>query len=218
MMNESLRAIVAASLAPVRPLRPPIRRVLPVLPLGVLLLVAAPLVFSFRDTAALGWLWSWVASTVEMIVGIGIVVLALHESVPGRMAPARAHIAAVAGVAILVGATTFGAWQASPVTLSRQWWTIAAICAVCSAITALPAVVLSAVLVVNAYPVRPQIAGALAGLGGGLMADAGWRLFCHYSEPTHVLVSHVGGVVLAVSAGVAITSRLARRAYAYNPG
>jgi hypothetical protein len=218
MINESLHAVVAADLSPVRPLRPPLRRVLPVVPLGALLLVAAPLVFSFRDIAALGWVWSWAASTIEMIAGMAVVVLALHESVPGRALPARAYVAVVAAVAVLLTATTIGAWHASPVTLPRQWWTIAAICLASSVITALPAAVLTAVLIVTAYPVRPHLAGALGGLGAGLMADAGWRLFCHYSEPTHVLVAHIGGVLVAAGAGLAITSWLARRAYVYKPG
>lgn len=218
MMNESLRAVVAADLAPVRPLRAPLRRAWTVAPLAVLLLVAAPLVFSLRDITALGWFWSWGASTLEMIVGVAVIVLALHESVPGRTWSARALVGTVAGTALLWAATTFGAWQASPVTLSRHWWTIAAICAACSAITALPAVVLSAVLVAHAYPVRPHVAGALAGLGAGLMADAGWRLFCHYSEPSHVVVAHLGGVMLAASAGMVMTVQLVRRAYGYSPG
>lgn len=48
------------------------------------------------------------------------------------------------------------------------------------------------VLAARAYPTRPVVAGALLGLGAGLMANAGWRLFCHFSEPAHVLSAHVG--------------------------
>jgi hypothetical protein len=216
-MNEPLRAVVAADLAPVRPLRAPLRRVVPVIPVALGLLLAAPLVFSFRDLVALGWLLSWGASSGEMIVGLAIVVLALHESIPGRGRRARLHIVVVMGIAILIAAITMASWHASPVRVSEQWWTVAAICAACSAITALPAVVLSAVLIVNAHPVRPRLTGALGGLGAGLMADAGWRLFCHYSDPAHV-VAHGGGVAFAAIAGLAITSWLAHRAYVDNPG
>ena len=154
---------------------------------------------------------------LEMIVGVAVIVLALHESVPGRTWSTRALVGAVAGTALLWAATTFGAWQASPVTLSRHWWTIAAICAACSAITALPAVVLSAVLVAHAYPVRPHVAGALAGLGAGLMADAGWRPIADVRQGD-LLVAHLGGVMLAASAGMVMTVQLVRRAYGYSPG
>jgi hypothetical protein len=211
-MNESLRTLVAANLGPVRPLQSPLRRVLPMVPMGLALLLAAPLVFSFRDLAALGWWLSWGASTGEMIVGFAVIVLALEEAIPGRMHRARLHIVVVTCIASLIAAITMTSWQASPVRLSEHWWTVAAICAACSATTALPAVVLSAVLIVNAYPVRPRLTGALGGLGAGLMADAGWRLFCHYSEPAHVVVAHAGGLALAAVAGLAITSWLARRA------
>ena len=30
------------------------------------------------------------------------------------------------------------------------------------------------------FPLRPRLAGALYGVGAGLMSDAGWRLFCHF--------------------------------------
>lgn len=53
-----------------------------------------------------------------------------------------------------------------------------------------------------------HIAGAVLGLGAGLMADAGWRLFCHFSEPGHVLPAHLGGVVLAMVAGILLSIRL----------
>ena len=50
---------------------------------------------------------------------------------------------------------------------------------------------------------RPLIMGVLFGLGAGLMADAGWRIFCHFSEPAHVLSAHLGGVLVSAMAGAA---------------
>jgi hypothetical protein len=55
----------------------------------------------------------------------------------------------------------------------------------------------------------PQIAGALYGAGAGLLSDAGWRLFCHYSDPLHVLPTHLGAVVAATLLG-ALAGRLLR--------
>ena len=78
--------------------------------------------------------------------------------------------------------------------------------------SALPAVVLANILAARAYPTRPRFAGALLGLGAGLMADAGWRLFCHYSEPAHVLSAHLGGVVVSMLIGVALATRFTSRA------
>jgi hypothetical protein len=76
-------------------------------------------------------------------------------------------------------------------------------------VSALPAVALASILAARAYPLRPAVAGALLGLGAGLMADAGWRLFCHFSEPAHVLSAHLGGVLLSMCLGAVMAKRLA---------
>lgn len=84
-------------------------------------------------------------------------------------------------------------------------------CAIGSATSALPVVVLGSILVVRAFPLRPARTGALAGLGAGLLADAGWRLFCHFSEPAHVIVAHLGGVGVATIVAAWLTSWMVRR-------
>lgn len=221
MMPDALRSAIAADLAPVRPLAPPLQRALAVVPFALLLLFAAPVVFDFRDLTPLGWLWSWGASIAQVIVGVAAVALALREAVPGREWSGSALAGVIAAVAILFLVVTVGSWSANPVALAPPrlgsalsqwyWWQVGAMCAVGSAASALPAVVLSAVLVVRAFPLRPARTGALAGLGGGLLADAGWRLFCHYSEPAHVVVAHLGGVLIAVIVGAMLTSWLVRR-------
>ena len=203
-MNETLRSKIAADLSPVRPLAPPIQRVLAIAPLAVLLLVSAPLVFSFRDLTPLGFTWSWGASLVQMIAGLAIIAVALHQAVPGREWPTAALAATIAMVAIFFGVVTFATWSANPVGLGRGWWTIGAICAISSATSALPVVVLAAALSLRAFPLRPLATGGIAGFGAGLIADAGWRLFCHYSEPAHVIAAHFGGVLLASAVGAVL--------------
>ena len=47
-----------------------------------------------------------------------------------------------------------------------------------SAVSAIPALIAAAFLAARALPTRPAVAGALYGLGCGLVADAGLRLFC----------------------------------------
>ena len=209
-MTETLRSKIAADLTPVRPLAAPLQRTLAVLPFAILLLAAAPLVFSFRDLAPLGWTWSWGASIVQMIAGLGVIALALRQAVPGREWPTAAIAVSMAAIALLFAGVTFATWWASPVGLPRNWWLVGAICAVSSAISALPVVVLAAVLVIRAFPLHPLATGAIAGFGSGLIADAGWRLFCHYSEPAHVLAAHFGGVLLASAVGAALVRALWR--------
>lgn len=206
----ALRAIVAADLARVRPLASPLVRGMGLLPLAALLLVAAPLTFDVRfDLARLGWSLGWAASWAQSLAGLALVVAALREAIPGR----TWSRAGLAGWIVLTGgmltAVTLAAYVVSPVPL-RSPWIVGALCLAGSVVSALPAVALGSVLVARAWPVRPAIAGLLLGLGAGVMSDAGWRLFCHFSAPTHVLVAHAGGVAAAGAIGAWLTSRLCR--------
>jgi hypothetical protein len=206
----ALRAAIARDLAPVRPLASPVARVAAMIPVAIVLLLAAPLVFSFRDLDALGLAWSWGASVLQVMAGLALTVAALRESVPGRTWSSLAlWLMAAAAVGIVVG-TTLASWQLSPVAIRGAALIVGAMCMASSAITALPATLLAVVLAMRAYPMRPVVTGWLAGLGGGLMADAGWRLFCHFSEPAHVLAAHLGGVVAAGAIGALAARRLAR--------
>lgn len=51
----------------------------------------------------------------------------------------------------------------------------------------------------------------LYGLGAGLMADAGWRLFCEFSGPAHVFPFHVGAIAANTLCGVVSAALLAGR-------
>jgi hypothetical protein len=103
---------------------------------------------------------------------------------------------------------TLTSWEASPVLLHAGWWLVGGICFAGSAATALPVVAFASILAVRAYPTRPAVAGALLGLGAGLMADAGWRIFCHFSEPAHVLSAHLAAVVMSTLIGALVAVRL----------
>jgi hypothetical protein len=205
-----LRARIAADFDAVRPLASPVARTLWMAPFALLALLAAPMYFSVRsDAHALGWALGWGASLVEVGLGFIIIASALREAVPGRAWNAVALAAlTIAPIATLI-AVTLASWHTSQVPLSRGFWFVGAICLGGSAATALPLIAMASVLAARAYPTRPAVVGVLLGLGAGLMADAGWRMFCHFSEPAHVLAAHAGGVVAAalVGAAVAVTLR-----------
>ena len=80
-----------------------------------------------------------------------------------------------------------------------------------SAISSIPALIAAAFLAARAFPLRPALAGALYGLGCGLIADAGLRLFCEYTGPTHVLFGHGGAILGAMVVGAAIAKIVPRR-------
>src|SRR5688572_16017267 len=210
-LPTDLRARIEADYTAVRPLRAPLVRAAWLLPFGLLALVAAPAFFSVRaDAVRLGWTMTWGVSGFQIVLGFIVLAAALRESIPGRAWSVPAVIAWVATSVVLLIAATLATWQVSPIPLRREWWVVGLVCISGSAATALPIVALANVLAARAYSTRPSIAGLLLGAGAGLIADAGWRLFCHFSEPSHVLSAHLGGVALAALAGAALALTLRR--------
>jgi hypothetical protein len=204
-----LRARIHADYAAVRPLPSPWLRALWCAPFAALALLAAPTYFNVRaDAGQLGWFGGWGASLLQVAVGFALIAAALRESVPGRSWRAGAVGLWIVTPIVLAIAVTLASWEASPVILQRAWGMVWVLCLSGSAATALPLVALASVLVARAYPTRPGIAGFLLGLGAGVIADAGWRMFCHFSEPAHVLSAHLGGVVASAIIGSALAVRL----------
>ena len=203
-----LRARLAADYRPVRALPSPWARALWILPFALVALVAAPTAFDVRPDANLGWLGVWGLSIAQSLIGLLVVGAALRESIPGRDWSRSAIALWLAMPIVTVVAVTLFSWEASPVFLRAQWWLVAGLCFAGSAVTALPVVALAGILASRAYPTRPAVAGALLGLGAGLMADAGWRVFCHFSEPSHVLSAHLAAVAMSAVLGALAAVRL----------
>jgi hypothetical protein len=137
-----------------------------------------------------------------MCAGIFVMWAALRESVPGTTL-SRRFAGTIFGTAlvVLIGITWI-TWLASPTTIRPEAeihvWRI---CVAGPLLAALPAFAVAGLLVTRAFPLRPPLAGALYGLGVGLMSDAGWRLFCHFSDPVHVFGAHTLAVGLLCTAG-----------------
>lgn len=210
-MPQELRARLAADYGPVRILPSPWVRALWLLPFAVIAVAAAPVVFDIRpDASRLGWLALWGASSVQVLFGLALLVAALREAVPGRGWHHAAIALWVALPLLIVTAVTLNSWMVSPAILRSNWWVIGLACFASSAASGLPIVALASVLAARAYPTRPALTGALLGLGSGLMADAGWRLFCHFSEPAHVLSAHVGAVLMSMLVGASLATVICR--------
>ena len=211
-LPAELLAEVGRDLRPVRPLASPARRAARLLPLGLLLLVGAPLVWGFRSNlAALGPALTWGLSAFQTLAGLLVVGVALREAVPGRELSGRAvALTLAAAAALFLAQTALTAWlfptTVPPAIRVRYAWE----CLGMATLTALPALAAAAWLVVRALPSRPALAGAVYGLGAGLMADAGVRMFCWVTTPAHVLIAHGGAVVAMTGVGALIASLLER--------
>ena len=211
VMPADLRDRLQTDYQPVRVLRSPLARAMRIVPIALVALFAAPIYFSVRpDAPRLGFTGVWGLSLLQSVLGLAVLVAALRESVPGR-SWSRGAITLWLAIPIgsVIGVTLFS-WNVSPVVLRSEWWYVGVICFAGSASTALPVVALSAILASRAYPTRPAIAGLLLGLGAGLIADAGWRIFCHFSEPAHVLSAHLAAVIASAIVGSVLAVRLNR--------
>jgi hypothetical protein len=204
---ERLRSLISRDLEPTRPLRSPGARALAIGPLAMATVVAVPLVSFFRsDMAQLGVLRAWGLSFVESLAGVVVVGLALRESIPGRALSRRALALAFGlGLALpfTILALTATSYSIGPTEFE---WGDTVVCFRTSFAAAIPMMLLATLLVARALPLRPGVAGALYGLGCGLVADAGLRLYCEFSVPSHFLTAHAGAVVAAVGAGALLGS------------
>jgi hypothetical protein len=203
-----LRAEIGRAPERVRPLRPPQTRALLLLPLGLGLMIAVPLVWGWRSNLLqLGPFVAWGLSATQALAGIAIVGAALREAIPGRELSGRALVATAGAALALFTGLTWLTSQVAPFAIppgvfGRWFWE----CFATSAEASVPALAAAAWLASRALPTRPIVAGGLYGLGAGLMADAGLRLYCQVSTPLHVILAHGAAIlVLAGSGALAAT-------------
>jgi hypothetical protein len=202
-LPPTLRDEVARTLRPVKPLASPRRRTAVFVPLAGLLLAAVPLLWGLReDAAVVGALPLWAGSALQAVLALGLLATALAECVPGRLhAPstlvARAALA-VGFMIALTGATFLVSPNFVPGLHDAGYFRI---CLTRSFGLGLAPLAMAGLLLRRGLATRPVVAGALAGLGAGLLADAGWRLFCEVSDPAHVLTAHAGAIALLGIAG-----------------
>jgi Negative regulator of sigma F len=209
--KENVRTIVERDLRPVRPLWPPSKRALALMPLAVAIVVGVPVINYFRpDFDTLGFFRGWGLSLLESCAGLTIVALGLRESVPGRVLRIAALVAAaVVGLAIplVVLRATADNFNLGPKSWSE--WRYGMACFRTSVLAATPILAASAFLTRRAFALRPVAAGILWGLGCGLIADAGLRLYCEFTSMPHVMLEHFGAVVASMLLGAIVSSAIA---------
>jgi hypothetical protein len=201
--SPELLLAIRRDLRPVRPLFPPALRALLLLPVGLALLLAMPAFWGWSgNIPTLGAAASWGLSALEALIGLLIVGLALREAVPGRELSPRAVLAIVAsGAFLFVGLALVGAFLAPVPFRQGVWLRQAWGCVSLSAAWSVPALAIASWFAARAVATRPAVAGAICGLGAGLMADSGVRLSCSVTTPSHVLASHGAAILLLASAG-----------------
>ena len=209
---DALRLRIAADLEPVKPLAAPWRRTLWLAPIAVALLIGFTAVLGLRgDAPALGLTMTWGASAAEMCLALALCAAALREAVPGASLPRRVVGASVLLTTLAILAMTWITWTVSPTRVPARIATwVWQVCFGATIAAALPPLALAGWLTARAFALRPALTGALYGLGAGLMADAGWRLFCHFSHPAHVLGAHLLAVAVVCVLGMVVARATGR--------
>lgn len=223
---RALMEAIERDCTPVKPMRSPWQRALVVAVWCVGIMLAAPWMpmpwmphhEGMRgDHDVLGSIMLWGPAVFQLLVGLGLVHLALREAVPGLGLPRRVLVAAVTVAILIQLGVAYATWSVSPGPAyeAGHFWA-GTVCARSEALLGFPALVLTIVLALRAYPVRPDRAGLLGGLGAGLFADGIQHLKCAMSDPRHVIVWHLGGMLglalLGWIAGHVIGALRARRA------
>jgi hypothetical protein len=213
-LPDRLRREVESDLRPVEPLPRPALRALEVAIWAIAVFVVVPALLPLRqDAPALGWLLVWGAAVAEGLVGLLLIGLALSEAVPGSgVGSARAGLGLGAGAATQL-AVALLSWMSAPTLppgdAARHAGTS---CFSAQGLLAFSGLAFAFWLVVRALPVRPRWAGALAGMGAGLVADGVWHLICPRSDPAHLLVWHGGATAVMTGFGWALGLLYERRA------
>lgn len=216
----ALLSAIKQDFKPVTPLASPGRRALALVPLGIVLLVGLPVFWAWREhISGLAPLSSWGLSPLETAAGLLALAAAFREAVPGRALSAKALVALIglaAAVFVMINLTDPPQMPVIATVETRLRWLWECI-GMATAFSA-PALAVPTWLAWRALPNRPALTGALCGLGVGLMADAGLRLFCWDSETSHVLIAHGGAIVILVALGAlsaVIVERLQLRSRAH---
>jgi len=209
---KALRDAIGRDLRPVRPLRRPLTRALALAPMAAAIVVGLPVLHAFRaDMDVVGFVRTWGFSIAQTIGGLAIIALALRESIPGRaLRTGTVTSTVVAGLALPMCLVVLTSPRFDVGPEAGRGLLEGFACFKTSALAAVPAIIVAAILAARAFPLRPGIAGALYGLGAGLMADAGLRLYCDYSVPSHVLFAHGGAVAASMMAGAFVATTVAR--------
>jgi hypothetical protein len=183
------------------------------LPVGLLVVIAAPLLWGWRNNLAqLGPGLGFGLSGLQILLGIGVLGAALREAVPGRSLTRRSLLLTIAAAVLVeLGVTLVTAGRVPVLVPPGVWLRYVWECLGMASVVGAPLLAAAGWLSARALPTRPALAGGLHGLGAGLVADAGTRLFCWVSEPAHVLVSH-GGAILAFAAAGALIAVAVDRA------
>jgi hypothetical protein len=200
---------------PVRPLRSPLERSLILAILAVALGALDLLATSLRtDLGKVPWAVAYGPALLELLAGAGALWLAMRWSVPGsgeRFSRSSVLVATAMGLALAAAlAAPHFVPQDHPGLCVGSAPGMGLRCTGWQLIIAVPILLVSLWFIFRGAAVSSAFAGALAGLGAGLISDAAMHLHCPAVDPSHTITWHLGAVALLAAAGALIGRLLPR--------
>jgi hypothetical protein len=209
---DRVRQAVAGDLRPVRRLWSPGRRVLLLAPVALAIAAVATQQYGRNDLATLGAVIVWGFFALQCVLALLVFGVALCLAVPGYGMSRRSVGLMCAAVATVLAVVTLTTFVAHP-TFAHvdRGWRLWNACVRGALPLGVPLLLLSCLLAARAFPAQPTLVGALCGLATGLVTDAGWRLTCEVSAPSHVVTAHHLAIAVMAGAGAIFTAVLDRR-------
>jgi hypothetical protein len=215
---DALMRAIASDLKPVKPSPRPFNLALRMAPLALLVSAVILLAIGPRyDSEKLGALLTWGASAAQFVLALVLIWIAAHESTPaGRLPKQLVYSAAISAVSVVVFITllTFSVSSLSepvlrvPARINEMLrdspWIMGFGCGIGSTVAGGILVLLFSRLFRNSLAARPVLSGALYGAGAGLAINAGWRIACPVSAPSHALGAHGAAIIATVLLGALI--------------
>jgi len=211
---EELLAQISRDMQPVRPSPLPSRLALRLVPIAALASSAILIAIGVRkDAPELGPLVTWGTSIAQFGLAAIFVWIAARESTPAHRLPkpvAWSALASILPVVVVVAAWTF---VESPTLVlpSRSAWIAGVFCGLGSVVAGAALVTQFAWTFRHSLAARPALAGALYGASAGISVNAGWRLACPISAPSHSLGAHGLALLATTLLGAFAADRIAER-------
>ncbi len=193
---ERVRDEVSKNLEPVTALRPAWMSALVAIPVALCLLSLVLVVYGLRNDASLIGGWAlWGPASLMVGAAYAVLTLALVQRAPESTVSRLWWIALpLLAIAIQLGGTYWTlAYSGPPAAVS---WQSESMCFGRISALGVPPVILVLWLLSRGLPLRPKVAGLLAGIGGGLVSEGVYRLHCGMSHPAHIVVWHTGAILV----------------------
>ncbi len=202
-LYKQIRETLKDDFAPVKPLRAAWKRALWIFPLT--LLFAAAVLFLFRirpDNNHFHFTELYGLILLQVFACYLLLTVLLSDRIPGSLKhPLYLASFGISGIAIFLIAS-FLSYRISPVHPDTgQEGAMGMACISIIGAIGLLALLFGFLLARPGLPFRARSAGMLLGAGGGLAAEAVWRLHCPYTSWDHILIFHGGAVLILALLG-----------------